>query len=143
MDHLNSADWNAFLENSLSKLVSSDIFSFNEITPSMLPEKAGIYLISENMGNQEVCLYIGRTKNIRQRIYTNHLMGSFTNARLKKYLTQDALHFCFGSIDQAKLHIKNNCHVRWIFEEDTRKRGALEGYFTGKFFPKYGIAEEH
>lgn len=30
-----------------------------------------------------------------------------------------------------------------ILRGDTRKRGAIEGYATGRLFPKYGIFEEH
>ena len=72
-------------------------------------------------------------------------MGNTSNARLKKYITEDVLHTCFGSKKNAKEYIRNNCHVRWILEDDLSRRGcgALEGYFTARLFPKYGIYEEH
>ena len=108
--------------------------------PSQLPEKAGIYLIFLIENAQEVPLYIGRTTNLRQRIYTNQLMGPTSNARLKKYLIDE--HFV-TDVESAKKYIKQNCFVKWIFEDDFRKRGALEGYLTGVFFPKYGIDKEH
>ena len=38
--------------------------------------------------------------------------------------------------------IKEKCIARWFLENDTRKRGAVEGYVTGIVFPKYGIYEE-
>jgi hypothetical protein len=105
--------------------------------------RAGIYLISEIIDGVEITLYVGRSKNLQERLYRNHLMGDLTNARLKKYIVNDSAHSAFGDKELAKKYIKTNCQVRWIFEDDFRRRGVLEGYFTAKLFPKYGIAEEH
>lgn len=116
---------------------------FRIIKPSVLPLNAGVYLITELVDNTENALYVGRTKNLSQRLYTNHLMGSTSNARLKKYIIHDENHSCFGDVKKAKEYIREFCQVRWVFQDDTRVRGAIEGYFTAKFFPKYGIAEEH
>ena len=58
---------------------------FNDLKPSTLIDGlAAVYAITD-ISTGEV-LYVGRTKNIRQRLYNNHLMGPKTNARLKKYL---------------------------------------------------------
>lgn len=104
--------------------------------PSYLPKRAGVYLIT--IRNKPY--YVGRSQNLRRRIYTNHLMGSLKNARLKTYLIE------FGKCanrEEAKQFLKRFAHVQWIEEEDMRTRGALEGYFTGVLFPKYGISAEH
>ncbi|MFD2045702.1 GIY-YIG nuclease family protein [Ornithinibacillus salinisoli] len=34
--------------------------------------------------NNSQALYVGRTKNLRQRLYYNHLQGNKPTARLKK-----------------------------------------------------------
>lgn len=143
MEHYNSKDWSDFLNSSIKELLQMKPMQFSLITPSVLPINAGVYLITETYGNTESALYVGRTKNLRQRLYTNHLMGSTSNARLKKYIIHDENHSCFGDVKKAKAYIREFCQVRWIFQDDTRVRGAIEGYFTAKFFPKYGIAEEH
>lgn len=143
MEHYNSQKWADFLNSSLDELLAMKPIAFQIITPSVLPEKAGVYLITEKIGGIENALYVGRTKNIRQRIYTNHLMGAISNARLKKYIIYDEMHACFGDVQLAKDYIRKHCQVRWIFQDEMRVRGALEGYFTAKLFPKYGIAEEH
>jgi len=67
-------------------------------------------------------------------------MGSLKNARLKKYLTE--FREC-ANREEAKQFLKRFARVQWIEEEDMRTRGALEGYFTGVLFPKYGISAEH
>ena len=143
MEFYNSNDWRRFLNgSSISLLEMSPVF-YKDMKPSVLPINAGVYVISENINNIEVPLYVGRTKNLRERIYTNHLMGGLSNARLKKYIISDELHPCYQNLSEAKNYIRNNCFVRWVFEDDYRRRGAIEGYLTAIIFPKYGIYEEH
>jgi hypothetical protein len=111
-----SENWTKFLEDSYNRLITAII------------------------NGSERPYYIGRSKNLRQRLYNNHLMGPRSNARLKKYLVD------FGEcsdMKDAKDFIRQNCLARWIEEYDIRKRGAIEGYTTGLLFPKYGIYEEH
>lgn len=141
--NLFSKEWIYFLEESTKKLYSSKPIAFSSITPSQIPEEAGVYIISEIIESVETALYIGRSKNLRNRIYRNHLMGNPINARLKKYMIQVEKHHAFEDKVLAKQYIRANCYARWILEADLKKRGALEGYFTARFFPKYGISEEH
>jgi hypothetical protein len=143
MNYYHSKEWLSFLEKSMTDLLAMQPVPYSTITPSQIPGKAGVYLLFEVLRKREFALYVGRTKNLRNRIYTNHLMGSISNARLKKYIIQDANHSCFDDVVLAKDYIRKNCFIKWILEDDIRKRGALEGYFTARLFPKYGIAEEH
>lgn len=48
-----------------NKIFSSKVYAFSSIVPSDLPEKAGVYVIW--LKDTEEVLYVGRTKNIRQR----------------------------------------------------------------------------
>lgn len=138
-----------------NKLIASQSVSFNTIKPKSIPDKPGIYLITLKKGNIEIPFYVGRTQNLKRRIYTNHLMGSPTNARLKNYLINDIkLKDIVLSID-AKNYIKINCFVRWIEEEvysndlptkarhAYQVRGLLESFVTSELFPRYGIYKEH
>lgn len=144
MNNLNNKEWFSFIETSLNELLKAPALSFNEMKPSMLPQKiAGVYLIYEVVNGIETALYVGRTKNLKQRLYTNHLMGNTSNARLKKYITSDENHSCYGDVPKAKEYLKANCFVKWIFQDDVRRRGAIEGYITARLFPNYGIYEEH
>ena len=83
---------------------------------------------------------MGRTVNLRRRLYTNHLMGPTSNSRLKKYLIESGE--CANQED-AKQFLKQFARVCWIEEEEMRVRGALEDYVTAVLFPKYGIFQEH
>lgn len=133
-------EWFSYLSKALKQLTQGRSLHFKDIKPSILPEKSGVYLISVNKNNNEEPYYIGRTKNIKQRLYYNHLMGRTTNAHLKRYLVSQKE--CKNP-EEAKQFIRKYCSVRWFSEIDHRKRGAVEGYVTGIIFPKYGIYEEH
>jgi hypothetical protein len=149
--------WLKYCTQKLNLLCNKQPQPFSEIR-SKLPITGGIYLISlAPVNGKEKPLYVGRTINLKQRIYTNHLQGPLSSARLKKYLLADIE----WNIDQkqtllhAKDYILKNCNVRWITTEEIEKgnpypkehqhrvRGALEGYLTGVLFPRYGIYKEH
>ncbi|HVN94985.1 MAG TPA: GIY-YIG nuclease family protein [Syntrophorhabdaceae bacterium] len=132
--------WLQYLQDAYHQLLSAAPFPFSKLTPSTIPAVSGVYVITAKLDGKHVPYYVGRSKNLRQRLYKNHLMGPLTNARLKKYLIKSGE--C-GSLHEAKEFIKACCWARWIGEPDIRVRGAIEGYVTGMLFPKYGIYEEH
>ena len=87
-------------------------------------------------------LYVGRTKDLRRRLYTNHLHGPKTNARLKKYLVEDDLQATIDDMDAAKQYLKDHCYVKYIVKEDTIQRGRIEGLLSYLLHVRY-IHEEH
>ncbi len=129
-----------FLKSRFNSLISAPPLSFANLTPSKVPAAPGVYVITALLSGNEQPYYVGRTKNLRQRLYNNHLMGPLTNARLKKHLIDAGE--C-TDIAAAKKFLKCHCQVRWIEQEGFRERGAIEGYTTGLLFPKHGIYEEH
>jgi len=122
------------------RLLAAKPLAFADLTPSKVPKAAGVYVITAVKSRYELPYYVGRTKNLQQRLYNNHLMGPLSNARLKKHLIDAGE--CRDVAD-AKGFIRKHCVVRWVKQEGFRQRGALEGYATGLLFPKHGIYEEH
>ena len=60
----------------LEEFLSVEKYYFSEFKPSIIPDKMpGVYAIF----NASEALYVGRSKNMRQRLYNNHLtcMSSF------------------------------------------------------------------
>jgi hypothetical protein len=129
-----------FLRKRFKELLAATPLPFSSLTPSKVPIASGVYVITAKLGNMEFPYYVGRTKNLRRRLYNNHLMGPATNARLKKHLVAGGE--C-ADMKSAKQFLKDTCSVRWILQDGHRERGAVEGYATGLLFPKYGIYEEH
>lgn len=116
-------------------------YYFRELVPSMLEDRLPVVYAIFNNSTDE-CLYVGRTKNLRQRLYTNHLMGSKTNARLKKYLAEDCSEPQITTINEAKTYLRKNCYFQYLAEPDTVKRGRLEGLLSYLLNVRY-IHEEH
>ena len=124
-----------------NQLLNSLKYSFSDLKPSMLPDgTAGVYVIT-NRHTGEV-LYVGRTKNLRQRLYYNHLMGPTTNARLKKHLIEDASEPAVTTPEEAKAYIKEHCYAQFLTEADVLRRGQLEGLLSFMLNVKY-MHEEH
>lgn len=123
-----------------NELFESKIYDFSTLVPSCLPEKEGVYVIW--LKDTEEVLYVGRTRNIRRRLYTNHLMGNKSSARLKKYLVDDVdLPEIVEYID-AKNYMKENCVFQFILVEDNNERGHIEGLIGYMTNARY-IESEH
>lgn len=114
--------------------------SFADIKPSLLPETPGVYVIRHKESGET--LYVGRTKNLRQRIYSNHLHGPLSNARLKKYLIEDPDESDITDLKTAKQFLKNNCYVQYRVINDLLERGQIEGLLTYLLNVRY-LYEEH
>lgn len=108
------------------QLQAAAVLEFSTLSgPASLPEEPGVYVIWDKETGET--LYVGKTTNLRQRLYKNHLMGPLTNARLKKYLIQDNWIPEITGKDAAKRYIKERCAFSYLLEGDYRKRGHLEG----------------
>ncbi len=130
----------AALSIHLDGILSAVPIAFADMTPSKLPKEAGVYIIYTTELGPTSPYYIGRSKNLRQRLHNNHLMGPLANARLKKYLidSQECI-----DIAASKAFIRAHCHARWILIPDMRERFLAEGFLAATLQPKYGIHEEH
>ena len=116
-------------------------YYFKELKPYVLPDQlAAVYAITDTSTGE--VLYVGRTKNVRRRLYTNHLMGPKTNARLKKYLVEDPNQPQITDMLIAKEYLKANCYAQYVPEEDMVKRGQIEGLLSYMLNVRY-IHEEH
>ena len=124
-----------------SDLLASKMYYFGELVPSMLEDKlAVVYVIFDKDSGES--LYVGRTKNLRRRLYTNHLMGPVANARLKKYLVEDENKHEITNMHEAKQFLKDRCYFQYIVEPKMQRRGQIEGLFGYLLDVRY-IHEEH
>ena len=124
----------------VEQLLNSQQYTFRGLTPSMLESVPGVYAIFDQTTG--ATLYVGRTKNIRRRLYTNHLMGPETNARLKKYLAEDRNRQDIPNIVAAKQYLLDNCYFQYIRVDEMVKRGQVEGLLSFLLNVTY-IHEEH
>ena len=136
-----SAERLAQAEEIAEKLLCAPVYYFSELKPSELTDGlAVVYAIFDILTGET--LYVGRTKNLRQRLYYNHLMGPKSNARLKKYLTEDPNMPSIQSMEEAKRFLRERCCFRFLPESDMRTRGQVEGLLSFLLDVRY-IHEEH
>ncbi|ASJ51921.1 GIY-YIG nuclease family protein [Bacillus cereus] len=122
--------------NYIEEIQSNTRIEFNELKPSQLPSAPGVYIIKSKIN--DTVLYVGRTLNLQRRIYTNHLQGNLSTARLKKYLIEDPSRSEVVDLNSAKEFLKNQCYVQFIIiENDHKLRGKLECLFTFAFDTYY------
>ena len=122
------------------QLLESQQYTFRGLTPSMLESVPGVYAIFDRATG--ATLYVGRTINIRRRLYTNHLMGPEANARLKKYLATDRNRPDIPDMAAAKQYLIDNCYFQYVRVEEMVKRGQVEGLLSFLLDVTY-IHEEH
>lgn len=123
------------------RLLSSEMIDFKGLTPSRLEDELPVvYAITDKRDGK--VLYVGRTKNLRRRLYTNHLMGPATNARLKKYLMEDPDRPDIPDMDAAKQYLIDCCYFQYTPVADMRTRGQIEGLLSYLLDVQY-IHEEH
>ncbi len=115
-------------EKYYNELADSPQFYFDELRPTTLDMIPGVYAIFDR--HTEEVLYVGKTTNLRQRLYTNHLMGNLSTARLKKYLINDGSKVDVTSKEEAKEYILRNCGFKYIQIDDMKKRGQVEGLMS-------------
>ncbi len=106
----------------------------------MMESVPGVYAIYDR--DTGATLYVGRTKSIRRRLYTNHLMGPEANARLKKYLLNDDRRPEVSTLDEAKKYLQEHCDFQYIRVDDMTVRGQVEGLLSYLLDVTY-IHEEH
>lgn len=125
----------------VEELLDSERYYFDGLKPSVLEDRLPVvYAIFDKADG--ACLYVGRTKNLRRRLYTNHLMGPETNARLKKYLIEDTEQRTIDTIASAKKYLIDRCYFQYLPICDLRMRGQIEGLLSYLLDVRY-IHEEH
>jgi excinuclease UvrABC nuclease subunit len=121
----------------LKNLLSAKSFSFDHKLRAALPNKPGIYRISEHGANWDSSLRIGRTKSaqkgLQQRVYQNHYMGDQTG-NIKAQLVVARR---FNTQDEAKAYLRNSCEVQFIIVADESERKWLEHFIISVLQPQF------
>ncbi len=123
------------------ELLSGPCYEFANLTSSSLEKgREAVYAVFDHSDGST--LYVGRTKNIRQRLYNNHLNGTVNGARLKKYLMEDTEKPEIRTTEDARQYLIDHCYFWFVLLENVRLRGQVEGLFSYLLDVKY-IHEEH
>lgn len=104
------------------------------------PKKGGVCAFTTIV--QDECVYIGKSGDLRDRVFDVHLNGkgesSFRHAflGLKKTRNQPPV----TSIDELDDHIMDNFLLRFYVIEEITLRGCLEDYLNALLKPIYSVS---
>lgn len=119
------------------KLMTSQMYAFDERLRSSLPREHGLYIIYDCASPESVPIRAGRTKSgtggLKQRVYGNHFMGD-QKGNLRQQLVCD--HIC-ADLLSAKTWIKNRCRVQFLTIADDAMRKWSEHYMLAVIRPRY------
>jgi excinuclease UvrABC nuclease subunit len=79
-------------------------------------------------------MYIGKAKNIRQRVYSNLMKGQLRSHTFKRKLIRAG--FADDNLT-TKTYLASYCYVQFILEPDPRERTLLEHYLIAALLPKF------
>ena len=116
----------------LEQLLSVRPLSFNGLPRNELPTEGGIYRISLVEPTKDETAYIGKTGNLKERLYTNHLMGNLIASNLKKKLVKAG--DCLNATE-AKLLLTGHYQIQYIQLTDARERTFFEHFAVAVLQP--------
>ncbi|WP_054025077.1 GIY-YIG nuclease family protein [Bacillus sp. FJAT-28004] len=133
-------EWKNQLEGSLDHFLQLTPLIINTLNRSDFPLTGGLYMFSR-LDDKE-CIYIGKSGNLRNRVFDAHLKGngksSFRNALLG--LKKTRKHAAVTTEETLDDYIKTNYILRFQEVTDILYRGCLEDYANAVLKPEYSVS---
>jgi len=117
----------------LRELLGRPPVPFDEDLRSALPTAGGVYRILEKAAGWQSSVYVGKSGNLRRRVYSYHFMGDRRVSTLKRKLIKSGL--CANE-DAVKEYFSERCSVQFLLV-DEHERGPLEHFAVAILRPRY------
>lgn len=117
----------------LHDLTSARALPFHKLVPGALPPRPGVYRIFET-SLPSGTVYVGRTVNLRGRIYRSHLMGNQGVSTLKRKLLKQGR---YPAASDVKAYLRQDCSVQLLVLESDVERLRLEHFAIALLRPWY------
>lgn len=115
-------------------LISSRHIPFDVGLHGNLPTAGGVYRVLEIPSSWKESIYVGKTGNLRDRIYRNLLMGeSKAHTLRRKLISNNGL----SDEETVKKYLKDNCGIQYLEIEDENERSLFEHFVISILKPKY------
>lgn len=105
-------------EAPLREMLSCVPRSFDDNMPNHLPTQGGIYRVFEVSGSRHDTLYIGRTRNLQQRLWDDLYNGQATMT-LRGILERNP------EINDVKAYLSEKCHLQFAVVNNLEERTFL------------------
>lgn len=117
-------------QNKLDTLLQENVIDFDNELTNNLPTSSGIYRIFEKNTKNNTTVYLGKSKNLRRRINSNHYRGSLNNSTLRRKLSNVL------SNDKITQFLEQKCCIQFI-EIEEKALSNFEHYFIALLSPTY------
>jgi excinuclease UvrABC nuclease subunit len=114
----------------IRSLESCKEYEFNSDLKLNAPKSAGIYVATDNKSGKGVPIYVGESKNLRDRIGSKHVSGDKSSARIKKGILDSSR---ASSWKEARNYLEKYCKVRFV-EVPTPRLRILGQYFAIAYY---------
>ena len=127
----------ASIQDKAQRILNQPPVKYCGFEPSVLPERAGVYLITlKDETGEEQPLYIGEAKDLRGDILFKRAAYLISNTNQTIYWPKGNLPRYLTNIEFL-LHYQQNSFLRFIEEPDTKDRLALTVALTLELSPLY------
>jgi hypothetical protein len=116
----------------LQVMLEAPKIAFEELKPSALPQSPGVYRIFETCAKFRETVYIGESKNLRNRIYRSHLMGTTRVSTLKKKLVASGK---YPDAAAVKAYLRHDCSIQCVIIPRKRERMRFEHFAVAMLGP--------
>lgn len=115
-------------------LVSSTQIPFNDNLQATLPTTGGVYRVFELASDWSSSIYLGKTGNLRNRIYHDLLMGNRQAHTLKSKLI---LAEQFPDRASVEHYLQEECSVQFHLVPDETQRSLFEHFAIALLKPRF------
>jgi len=117
----------------LRQLLHGEIYEFSSAKSSDVPEEPGVYLIREKKDGGLTVVYVGRTRNLRRRILTNHRSG---NRRASIFRRKLSKHRYLKNEKEISEYIRAKCYFQFLVLKEEGERNSLEHFAISLLNPE-------
>lgn len=119
-----------YFREKLDILLSSQPLYFKDISENLVSEAPGVYAIFSKIEGKT--LYVGKTKNIRERVFDTHLAGWMGDKVVQYAKSKNIIH----SKEDIAGFLVEYCFIRWVTETDYKKQESLESYISAILYTR-------
>ena len=113
----------------LNELLEKEHYTFDDKLRKKLPANSGIYRIFYKNAVDSETLYLGISKNIKNRVASNHFKGNIGSSTLRKKLSKSY------TPDETTKFFSEKCYVQ-IIEINIDELHCYEHFFVSMLCPE-------
>jgi hypothetical protein len=122
------------MQKSLMTLLSADELTFDDSLRTRLPNKPGIYRILKKRSDWSASVYLGKTGDLRQRVFSEHFRGNSGASTLTRKMIARG---DFAGEENVHEFLAEKCSVQFLEIQDDRERTAAEHFAIATLRPAH------